>query len=189
MSLRPRADHTASQGHPQAHQRLARRLAYGRARRAGAVPRPIVRPRLPLRALPRGAPEHRTPLCLQMLSAPVQCARLPRPGRRCPRVLLRRCQPAQGQEPQAVFRFLTPGDVASPRAIAPGGWHPGRPPPYLRFQLPPGRGETGLLVEPPPACQPVALFGLAGRIAPVAQILKRVVDPLIQGRDGLDIAH
>ena len=62
-------------------------------------------------------------------------------------------------------------------------------PPYLRFQLSQGQDETGLLVEPLLACQPVALFGLAGRIAPVAQILKRVVDPLIQGRDGLEIAH
>ena len=80
---------------------------------------------------------------------------------------------------------MSPVRVRLPRADGiPAGL-----PPYLRFQLPPGRGETGLLVEPPPACQPVALFGLAGRIAPVAQILKRVVDPLIQGRDGLDIAH
>ena len=95
----------------------------------------------------------------------------------------------KGEEPQAVFRFLTPRDSASPRAIASGGLHPGRPPPYLRFQLSQGQDETGLLVEPLLACQPVALFGLAGRIAPVAQILKRVVDPLIQGRDGLEIAH
>ena len=47
---------------------------------------------------------------------------------------------------------------------------------HLRFQLSPSENEIGLLVEPLLTCDAVALFGLARRVVPIAQVFKRVVD-------------
>ena len=60
---------------------------------------------------------------------------------------------------------------------------------YLRLQLSPGQDEVGLFVEPLLACDAVAILGLTGCIVPVAQVFKIVVDLLVQGRNGLEIAH
>ena len=61
-----------------------------------------------------GAHPYRAPLCLQAQPPPAQCARLSRPGRRCPRVLLRRCGPAQGRG--------VPSGVRLPRVLAAHPW-------------------------------------------------------------------
>ena len=60
---------------------------------------------------------------------------------------------------------------------------------YLRLQLSPGQDEVSLFVEPLLACDAVAILGLTGCIVPVAQVFKIVVDLLVQGRNGLEIAH